>query len=106
MTIIDRIVRKAAYGIGKGPVLRLFRSTNLSLRKLSAFTHRQQLQVEWEIGPLPEWFDHNLDLYYQWRAQRNPLWLERGCFSSLALAGNPRLLELCCGDGFNSFHFY
>ena len=31
---------------------------------------------------------------------------ERGVFSSLALKKNGKALELCCGDGFNAYHFY
>ena len=55
----------------------------------------------------PEWFDHNIDLYYSWGTPTgNPYWLERGIFSLLALKRDGHLLELCCGDGFNSKFFY
>lgn len=50
-------------------------------------------------------FDHQIDLYYQWEKKRNSLWVERGVFSSLALKGG-RVLELACGDGFNAKNFY
>src|SRR5207247_277134 len=53
----------------------------------------------------PEHFDHYIDLYYQWRASRNAMWVERGVFGSLALTGGD-VLELACGDGFNAKHFY
>jgi hypothetical protein len=41
--------------------------------------------IQWFIPPTPEHFDHRIDLYYHWLASRNPLWVERGVFSSLAL---------------------
>jgi len=58
------------------------------------------------MEPAPEWFDHFLDQYYVWPATRTPLWLERGVFSLLAIKPGARMLELCCGDGFNAYHFY
>jgi SAM-dependent methyltransferase len=64
------------------------------------------MAVEWGLAPQPEWFDHCIDLYYQWHQERNPLWLERGCFNLLALRDQGKILELCCGDGFNACHFY
>ena len=79
---------------------------NALVRRIASFSHRQQMQIEWGVPPPPEWFDHYLDLYYQWHSERNPLWLERGCFGSLALRDQGQVLELCCGDGFNSYHFY
>jgi len=41
-----------------------------------------------------------------WGANRAPHWLERGVFSLLALAPGCKVLELCCGDGFNAYYFY
>lgn len=60
---------------------------------------------QWGLGPTPEWFDHEIDIFYQWSKTNNSLWLERGVFGSLTLKGG-NLLELCCGDGFNSKYFY
>jgi SAM-dependent methyltransferase len=67
--------------------------------------HKRLMAVQWGMPPQPEHFDHHLDLFYQWLATRNPLWLERGVFGSLALR-NGDLLELACGDGFNARNFY
>jgi len=58
------------------------------------------------LPPAPEYYNHKLDLYWQWPATRNSLWLERGVYSTLAIKPNSQLLEVCCGDGFNSYFFY
>ncbi len=67
--------------------------------------HRRLMTVEWSNPPEPEFFDHQIDLFHQWLAGRNPLWLERGIFGGLALRGGA-VLELSCGDGFNARNFY
>jgi len=67
--------------------------------------HRRLFLIQYLIPPTPEYFDHRIDLYYQWLASRNPLWVERGVFNSLALRGG-EVLELCCGDGFYTRNFY
>ena len=67
--------------------------------------HHHLMNIQWQLPPTPENFDHHIDLYYQWIAQRNPLWVERGVFGSLALQGG-QVLELSCGDGFNARNFY
>lgn len=71
----------------------------------AAAAHRRLFKAQWALKPEPEWFDHRIDLYTQWLADRNPLWLERGAFGSLALQGG-NVLELSCGDGFNARNFY
>lgn len=77
-------------------------------KKLVSVAYRHLMQLEWGnySGTNPEFFDHEMDLYYQWRATRNALWVERGAFGSLALNGSGRALELACGDGFNACNFY
>lgn len=70
-----------------------------------AVAHRRLMAVLYSIPPHPEHFDHHIDLYYQWRLYRNPVWLERGVYGNLALHGGS-LLELSCGDGFNTRNFY
>ena len=67
--------------------------------------HKRLMAIQWGIPPLPEHFDHNIDLFYQWLSTRNSFWLERGVFGSLALKGRS-VLELSCGDGFNAKNFY
>jgi len=92
--------------IGKKQTVKIIRSFNRFMRKLTAKSYALQLNIEWNIKPIPEWFDHYIDHYYQWHQRRNPMWLERGCFNLLAIKENSNLLELCCGDGFNAYHFY
>jgi SAM-dependent methyltransferase len=69
------------------------------------YTHHRLMLVQWGIPPQPESFDHQIDLFYQWRHARNPQWVERGVFNALCLKGG-KVLELCCGDGFNARNFY
>lgn len=60
-----------------------------------------------QAAPLDrEFWNHDIDLYYQWKDTRNPLWLERGIFNGLALVGDGETLDLACGDGFNARNFY
>jgi SAM-dependent methyltransferase len=67
--------------------------------------HMRLMLIQWGIPPQPESFDHNIDLFYYWRSTRNPQWVERGVFGGLSLRGGD-VLELACGDGFNSRNFY
>lgn len=71
----------------------------------SSGAHRRLMIAQWYFPPSPAHFDHHIDLHHQWLRQRNPLWLERGVFSLLALKGGD-VLELACGDGFNARNFY
>ena len=45
-------------------------------------------------------------MYSSWFKTRESFPVERGVFSSFAMKPNGRVLDLCCGDGFNSYHFY
>jgi SAM-dependent methyltransferase len=87
-------------------VISLLKGTNFLVRKLSAFSHFAQFAVQWGFNPRPEWFDHYLDQHWQWSAKNNGLWVERGVFSRLVMKPNAKMLEICCGDGFNARHFY
>ena len=82
------------------------RGLNHGVRKVSAFTHYLQYAAQWGIQPKPEWFDHFLDQHWQWSARNNSLWVERGVFSRLLMKPGANVLEICCGDGFNTRHFY
>lgn len=86
--------------------LSVVKASNRAIRKLSAQLHYFQHLVEWGFSPTPEWYDHFLDQYWQWGTTGNFLPWERGAFSSLALKKDGNALELCCGDGFNAYHFY
>lgn len=84
----------------------LVRHLNSGLRRLTAFFHHLQFALEWQTGSIPNWFDHNIDLYYQWPRTGNSLGIERGIFSLMAMRPKARVLELCCGDGFYTWHFF
>jgi 2-polyprenyl-3-methyl-5-hydroxy-6-metoxy-1,4-benzoquinol methylase len=92
--------------IGKqniGAFLRLFSSFT---RNLAYFAHWLQKKYDWKVPPQPEWFDHYCDQFYLHRKNKAPLWVERGIFGLLAMKKGAEVLELCCGDGYNSCHFY
>lgn len=105
--MIKRIYRLFDQILGKNkllPVLKVF--SHLS-RNFAYFTHKLQFKYEWgDDVDTPEWFDHYVDQFYLFRHTQNPLWLERGVFNLLAINHGANVLELCCGDGYNSFHFY
>lgn len=94
-----RVARK----INGLPIIKAF---NRTVRKFSAKTHHFQHLIEWGSSPNPEWYDHFLDQYWAWSKFGTAMPWERGVFSSLALKKGGNALELCCGDGFNAYHFY
>lgn len=69
----------------------------------SAF--KRSAWFQWNIDPKPSFYDHDADLYYGWKSSLNPMWLERGFFNLLVLKGGG-VLEISCGDGFNTKYFY
>lgn len=77
-------------------------------KKFAAHAYERLFFCEWRLLGNPEQFDHDIDLYYQWPATNNPHWLERGVYNLLAIKqfAHPALIELCCGEGFNSTRFY
>lgn len=70
--------------------------------------HKLKMQVDWGIHPTPEWMNHFQDLYFQTTSKQMTFWMERGVFARLAFnqRERPNAMELCCGDGFNTKHFY
>lgn len=87
------------------PVVAISRWINIYVRKLVRLTHTIQFLIEWSVDN-PEYFDHNIDMYSSWYKTRESFPVERGVFSSFAMHPNSKVLDLCCGDGFNSYHFY
>jgi len=71
-----------------------------------ASAHKRLHLAEWYIPPVPEFFDHHIDLFYQWLHSRSAFWIERGIFNALALKRGGNVLELCCGDGFYTRNVY
>lgn len=91
---------------GKKTILYLLKKLSEFSRAFAYRVHKLQFRYEWNTEPTPEWFDHFCDLYYLFPHTKNPLWLERGIFNLLAIKKDASVLELCGGDGYNTFHFY
>ena len=87
------------------PIVFVTRKISQASRWLSARAHQLQFLIEWGADN-PEYFDHHMDVHYQWAKTGNSLPMERGVHSSFALAGNGRTLDLACGDGFFTNYFY
>jgi len=87
------------------PIVGTLRWVNKGMRAVTSKTHQAQFIVEWGVDN-PEYFDHFLDQHYKWKVSRESFPWERGVLSSLALKPKAKVLDLCCGDGFNSYHFY
>jgi len=90
----------------KRPVEALFASEAALAAAWASNAHWRLHLANRGLPPAPEYYNHKLDLYWQWPATRNSLWLERGVYSMLAVKPNANVLEICCGDGFNSYYFY
>jgi SAM-dependent methyltransferase len=82
------------------------RLINRLLRRVSRIGHRFQLGVEGVLSPQSEWFDHHIDVHWQWPATGRSSFLERGVYNSLVIEPGAAVLELCSGDGFNTRYFY
>lgn len=79
---------------------------NSGLRTLSASMHRLQYRAEGLLRGPSEWFDHQLDAQWQWPRLGHTGFLERGVLTALAMPPGGSVLDLCCGDGFYTRHFY
>jgi len=95
-------VRALAYRL----VVPAVRALNAALRALTSMTHHLQYKVEGFLRPSTEWFDHEIDVQWQWVARQSSMFLERGVLNTLAMRPGADVLELCCGDGFNTHRFY
>lgn len=78
---------------------------NRGIRAISFRTHQIQYNLDWKADN-PEYFDHYLGQNYMWRKTRESFPVERGVWSSFAIRPSAEVLDLCCGDGFNAYHFY
>lgn len=85
------------------PPLRRF---NAVLRAMCAGSHHLQYNVEGFLRPSAEWFDHEIDVHWQWVARQRSMFLERGVLNTLVIRPGAQILEICCGDGFNAHRFY
>jgi len=103
--IIKRIPRKFLILL-KPLLVAIFEIETLILKTLTAKAYKKLFWATWNITANPEFFDHHIDLFYQWQKNKNSMWLERGVFGNLAVKRGGKILELACGDGFNSRNFY
>ena len=106
-TILQRLLRFVKTII---PALAIARSLSAMSRSMNSLVHKIQFIVEWGVDN-PEHFDHFLEQHFTWRRDKYSIGWERGVLSTIALqkdsqSTRPRVLELCCGDGFNTLHFY
>jgi SAM-dependent methyltransferase len=100
---VNRRPRELARRLG---ALHLVRPLNAAIRRLAHITHRWQMDMEWGVAPVPEWYDTFLGQYYRWREDSVSWIWDRGVYSVLAMAPGARVLELCCGSGFFTRYFY
>lgn len=104
--MLIELVRKALRLTKRAfPLVWTARALSSMARRLSSFIHWFQFNVEWGVDN-PEYFDHHLDIHYQWRKTGNSLPMERGVHNSLAIKRGGRVLDLACGDGFFTSYFY
>lgn len=92
--------------LGKKNVNVLLQLLTSSTRKLAYYAHALQMNFNWVVPPQPEWFDHFHDQFYLFRKSQSSVAMERGVYSLLCMKQDAEVLELCCGDGYNTFHFY
>ena len=104
--MITRLLNLTTKLFGKSANVTFLKKISLKTRTLAAMMHRIQMDYEWRVPPQPEWFDHYCDQFFQFKTTQNPLFLERGLFGLLAMKQDCNVLELCCGDGYNSYYFY
>lgn len=99
-------IQKVARRIGRDRCIKVLQSVNQFLRKMTSQSHALQMDLQYNLRPTPEWFDHFIDVHYLWGRHQNPLWLERGVYSALGMKRGCEVLEICCGDGFFAKYFY
>jgi SAM-dependent methyltransferase len=104
--MIGRILRLTTRIFGKNIHSKFLKKISKATRDIASYAHNIQMKYEWNVPPQPEWFDHFCDQFLGFRLSQNPIWVERGTFGLLAIKQDANVLELCCGDGFNSYHFY
>ena len=104
--MLDTLIELATKIFGKSIISKFLKSISFATRKIASYSHAIQMKYEWTALPQPEWFDHYCDQFYSFKKSQNSLWVERGIFGLLSIKQDANVLELCCGDGYNSYHFY
>jgi SAM-dependent methyltransferase len=82
------------------------RRLNAGVRALSSGLHHLQYRLEGLLLSSAEWFDHEIDVHWQWVARQRYMFLERGVLNTLVIRPGASVLEVCCGDGFYAHRFY
>ena len=83
------------------------RKVNSVLRNVSSNMHRREMNLAWNNHKeTPTFFNHYLDIYFQLFKFRKTDFLSRGVFNQLFLDSTNTVLELGCGDGYNTEVFY
>lgn len=76
-------------------------------RDLTSKAHQLKMSIDWGVPDSPEWMNHFQDWFFQSLDRGATFWIERGIFARLSFGSKkPDVLELCCGDGFNTKNFY
>lgn len=101
--ILQKTLGKIA---GKKFTIKVLKKLSFYSRRWSNKMHKAQMEFEWSTPPEPASFDHYCDLHHNWPETNVSFWVERGVFSLLAMKEKANVLELCCGDGFNTKHFF
>ena len=85
----------------------IFGALSSVLEKCLELTTKVTFYATW-FYDAPDYFDHKFDLYYVWKAKNSINWIDRGVLNSIAISkfDRPKVMELCCGDGFFTRMFY
>ncbi len=81
------------------------RRWNWGERFVRAF-HRAQMRRAWHDAPEPPHFEDHRSLLALWPEHRNPEFMACGTYARELMEPGCSVLDLCCGDGFYSYHFY
>ncbi len=81
------------------------RRWGLAQRFVQAFSADQNQRFWHDGAEPPHWGNHRFSLS-RWSALRDPTFLERGAYAHQIMRPGCRVLDLCCGDGFYTHHFY
>lgn len=73
-------------------------------RRLNKAYYGQLLRSRYRGRTAPSWFDHRIDLYYNW--PHNSFWLERAILPRKHMTTGCAVLDLFSGDGYYSAHFH
>jgi SAM-dependent methyltransferase len=84
----------------------IVRRLSAATRRLSAATHRGQALAEAAAGRDVHWYEHHVDVEWNWPRNGRWEWLARGVLSGFTIRDGARVLDVASGDGFFARHFY